>query len=133
MPLYPDDDWVRPEPPTDPPGVPTPTPYQRSFKSSAQSPGPFIRLGNVCVHIERIVSVEFLPNAALYRVGDHVIYKEITAEHEAELLDKSMEKFNTPVLFLKFINTNDMKETIRRWGEEAEVVWEYIINNLAAP
>ncbi|MCK4823132.1 hypothetical protein KA005_45650 [bacterium] len=126
-----------PEPPKEAPKVPTPIP---SFFPDNPLPvqhlgfhRPFIRLGNICLHVDRIVSAEFLPKAALYKVGDHVLYQEASAEHEAELLDRSSEKFNAPILYLRFINANDMTEEIRRWGEEAEDAWEYITSNLASP
>ena len=96
-------------------------------------PRPFMRLGNICIQVDRIVSVELLPNAKLYKVGESIIYREATAEQEADLFDRSVEEFNTPVMYLRFINASGMTENIRRWGDEAEEIWNYVIKYLASP
>ena len=38
-----------------------------------------------------------------------------------------------PVVIVNFVNSNDMREQVRRWGEEAEGIWNYVTSILASP
>jgi hypothetical protein len=107
----------------------TPTPYSVELKRLPLRP--FIRIDNFCIAIARIVSVEFLPDATINEINGVLCYREIS---EIELKEVAkIRSFTAPVVIVNFINQNDMKDFIRRWGEEAESVWKYVTEHLASP
>ena len=130
-----EDESYAPEPPTEPPRVYTPTPhaYHGDAEITVLPIKPFIRIGNICVHIDRIVSVELLPNATIYKVGDSVMYALDAAERMRIDGTTELEPEKVPVIVVNYVNANDMKTFVRRWGDEALEIWRYVTSTLAAP
>lgn len=128
-----------PEPPKKAPEGPAPSyfpdpnPEVSTLRLDPLPSRPFIRIGNICVHIDRIVSIELLPNATIYKVGDSVMYALDAAEKMRIEGTTELEPEKVPVIVIDYVNTNDMKAFIRRWGAEAEEVWDYVTSNLASP
>ena len=91
---------------------------------------PLLRIDNICIAINRIVSVEYLQNGVVYLIGDNVYYGESNAENAAKMLEKPFEERKAQIITINFVSANNVRDYIRRWGDEAQAAWTNICDYL---
>ena len=94
---------------------------------------PFLRIENHLVHIDRIISIEFLPNGLVNMVDDVVWYHEDLAENDASLKETHVKKLTVPIVVITYSNKEGTTDYIRRHGQEAVNLWNYVTLNLSVP
>jgi len=96
----------------------------------------FLRIDNHLIALNRIVSIDYLPNALMYKVGESRYYDEVSAKEAARNRNASgarVEEIHTSIILINYKNAQDLDDFVRRNGFLADTVWNFASTILSVP
>lgn len=91
---------------------------------------PFIRVDNHLIAIHRVVSVDYVYNSRVSKVGSSIFPSmELAREHSRET-GVEVKEVTMPTIFIHYKNAEDIGDYIRRYGKQAVDLWNNLCGNL---
>lgn len=97
------------------------------------NPQLFLRIDNHLIAFDRIAEVGYVPKDFAHRV-DGIIYSsfEVAKRHAFESSGK-IEDVRGPSITIYFNDVVGNPDFVRRYGQDAQILWDYLTMNFAVP